>query len=182
MAIPSTTSSSLSESIDHLLFSLIKAPLPISSGTHRGILTASSVKNSIFSSLYRPEGWPRLATALASLLHNSSGTALYALGHPPFELAGAYDDNPFGRTMFHNSDPTSSRAVVCGDSDPLDSDGVGKDSLDKLIHLAHALEEIAPMGGEGWALSHTGGCRHWGARGQAVESFKGPWSNLTATK
>lgn len=90
--------------------------------------------------------------------------------------------------MLHTGDPLSSRAVVCGDSDPLDSDlpveeGGGKrDSLDRLISLAHELTAIAPMGGEAWALSHYGGCRHWGVRGQAVESFKGPWTNLTKTK
>ncbi|KAL8278961.1 hypothetical protein RQP46_008630 [Phenoliferia psychrophenolica] len=158
LAHPNVTSTSLSNTIDDLLISLINSPLPISSHNSRGILTASSVKNSIF----------RLS--------------LYELGHPPSHPLPAYDDNVFNKTMFRTGDPTSSRAVVCGDSDPLDSSTGAPDSLDRLIDLAHELEKIAPMGGEGWALSHTGGCRHWGVRGQAVESFKGPWTNLTQTK
>ena len=73
-----------------------------------GILTTSDIQYAIFSALYAPKNWPKLADAL-SALENGDGTLLYELVNSSNNELARKDplDNVFHRSMESSSASTA---------------------------------------------------------------------------
>ncbi|KAL8280865.1 hypothetical protein RQP46_006869 [Phenoliferia psychrophenolica] len=164
-----TTSKDIGSKIDQIRSDLLARPLSVPvSKVGPGILTTSDINYAIFTALYAPKNWPKLAEALEALA-NGKGTLLYELVNGSNNELARKDplDNVFHRSM--ESSSASTAAIMCGDSDESATEG---SSIEEVAAYYRELGSKS-ITGEIWAAWVTT-CRSW--RHKAIETYRGPWT------
>ncbi|KZO93929.1 alpha/beta-hydrolase [Calocera viscosa TUFC12733] len=175
LAHPQSTAKEIEGRIDALADKLITSPLPVPfTGLNSGIVAASDITAAIFSSMYKPAIWPKLAKALAAAEKGD--------GAPLADLNGFSDiaamtrptsmlDNIFNRHMGTLGGVVPSAAITCSDTDP--STMLSKPDAEDFMDYSRELEKRSVTGAR-WAQAIPGKCRFWNVT--AREAYRGPWT------
>ncbi|KAG8763415.1 hypothetical protein FRC12_008558 [Ceratobasidium sp. 428] len=170
-----SSAADLRSRLEALYTRLREKPMPVPYSTvGSGVLTASDVKHVMFTGLYSPKVWPKLAQMVADA-ENGDAKAVYE------NVYGVFADlhpepgnkNIFNRYMEKTGLSVTTSSIMCGDSEPADWK-----SFDDYVEYVHELASIGPIG-ENWAL-WTGFCRQWKFR--PIERYQGPWSTESGLK
>ncbi|KAG9092827.1 hypothetical protein FS749_015411 [Ceratobasidium sp. UAMH 11750] len=135
---------------------------------------SAQLRSLLFSGMYQPTGWPKLAETLKTywdFLQGSSASKR-SLPLPPIDhlkRAG----NVARQTPEANSDPApvySIQAITCADA--MDPGNVTSQMVfDEMVRVTR---EVSQMFGPSWGIAGFY-CHRWPVR--AVERFTGPWNN-----
>ncbi|KDQ20372.1 hypothetical protein BOTBODRAFT_26373 [Botryobasidium botryosum FD-172 SS1] len=159
LATDSSTAKSIRKDIDALISDLYEHPLPVPTAKRPGILTSGMVRGLIFAAMYKPRGWPALASQLAAAVHKKDGKLI---------LDAMQDDVEVGTKPATTA--VAINAVTCVDTPVpknLDFDTAVEDIVDEIVQAL----EVAPHFG---AIETSFMCHHWKAR--ETERFTGPFN------
>ncbi|GAC76980.1 hypothetical protein PANT_22d00283 [Moesziomyces antarcticus T-34] len=137
LASQASSAKKLQHKFDELLEHLKYHPMPVVTAEVPQLLTFSMVLETVFTSLYKPAGWPKLADMLNDVM-NGNGTA----------FVNAYGDTTYHIPIVPESEEANA-AIACGDGlhDPRDKPW-GIEHAKKHIRV---LEEDSPLFGQFFA-------------------------------
>ncbi|EJT96672.1 hypothetical protein DACRYDRAFT_25513 [Dacryopinax primogenitus] len=175
LAKPNSTAEELELRIKALEQELVGSPLPVPfTGLNSGVITASDITAAIFSSMYKPTLWPKLAKALADA-EQGDGAALADLNGfsdtKSMSRPTSMTNNMFNRHLSTLGGVVATAGITCSDTDP--ETMRSKPGAEAFMDYSRELEERSITGAR-WAQAIAGKCRFWNVT--ARETYRGPWT------